>query len=67
MLQRFSTDDGNNKHHEVRDHCPYTGKYRGAAHDIFNLRYKAPKEIPILFDNSSLLSFHNHMITDLLY
>ena len=58
MLQRFSTDDGNNKHHKVRDHCPYTGKYRGAAHDIFNLRYKAPKEIPILFDNGSTYDHH---------
>ena len=28
------------KHHEVRDHCHYTGKYRGAVHDICNLRYK---------------------------
>ena len=31
---------------KVRDHCHYTGKYRGAAHDIYNLRYKTPKEIP---------------------
>ena len=30
----FSTDD------EVRDHCHYTGKYRGAALSICNLRYK---------------------------
>ena len=21
----------------IKDHCHYTGKYRGAAHDIFNL------------------------------
>ena len=26
------------KHHKVRDHCHYTGKYRGAAHNICNLR-----------------------------
>ena len=25
------------KHYKVRDHCHYTGKYRGAAHDICNL------------------------------
>ena len=24
---------------KVRDHCHYTGKYRGAAHNICNLRY----------------------------
>ena len=31
----------------------YTGKYRGAAHDICNLRYKIPKEIPVVFHNGS--------------
>ena len=40
--KRFSTDDDNKKCHKVRDHCYYTGKYRGAAHDICNLRYKIP-------------------------
>ena len=33
------------KHHKVKDHCHYTGKYRGAAHDISNLKCKIPKEI----------------------
>ena len=33
------------KYQKVRDHCHYTGMYRGAAHDIYNLRYKIPKEI----------------------
>ena len=47
----FSTDDSNEKYHKVRDHCHYTGKYRGAAHDICNLRYKIPKEIPVVFHN----------------
>ena len=45
----FSTDDNNNnkKYHKVRDHCHYTGKYRGAAHNICSLRYKTLKEILI--------------------
>ena len=34
----FSTDDSNKKYHKVRDHCHYTGKYRGAAHDICNFQ-----------------------------
>ena len=32
---------------KVRDHDYYTGKYRGAAHSICNLRYKIPREIPV--------------------
>ena len=46
------------KHYKVRDHCHYTGKYRGAAHNICNLRYKIPKEIPIIFHNGSTYDFH---------
>ena len=34
------------KYHEVRDHCHYTGKYRGAALSICNLKYSVPKNIP---------------------
>ena len=41
----FSTDDGNKEYFKVKDHCHYTGKYRGAVHNICNLRYKTPKEI----------------------
>ena len=46
------------KHHEVRDHCHYTGKYRGAAHNICNLRYKIPKEIPVVFHNGFTYDYH---------
>ena len=41
-----------------RDLCHYTGKYREAAHDISNLRYKTPKEIPIVFQNGSTFDYH---------
>ena len=30
--KRFSTDDVKNKYFKVKDHCHYTGKYRGAPH-----------------------------------
>ena len=56
--KRFSTDDNNKKYHKVRDHCHYTGKYRGAVHDICNLRYKIPKEIPVVFYNGSTYDYH---------
>ena len=38
---------------KVRDHCHYTGKYRGAAHFGCNLRYKIPSYIPVVFHNLS--------------
>ena len=49
----FSTVDDKEKYHKARDHCHYTGKYRGSAHNIYNVRYKNPKEIPIVFHNGS--------------
>ena len=54
----FSTDDSNKKYHKVRDHCYYTGKYRDAAREICNLRYKIPKEIPRVFHNGSTYDYH---------
>ena len=51
-------DKSDKKHHKVRDHCHYSGKYRGAAHNICNLRYKIPKEIPIIFHNGSTYDYH---------
>ena len=56
--KKFSTDDNNKKYHKVRDHCHYTGKYRAAAHDICNLRYKIPKEIAVVFHNGSTYDYH---------
>ena len=54
----FSTDYNNKKYHKVKDHCHYTGKYRCAAHDICNLRYKMPKEIPVVLHNGSTYDYH---------
>ena len=50
-------DDDKNKG-KVRDHCHYTGKIRGAAHNICNLRYKVPKEITIVFDHGWTYDYH---------
>ena len=58
--KEFNTDDNDKKYHKVKDHCHYTGKYRGAAHDICNLRYKTSKEIPVVFHNDS--TYHYHFI-----
>ena len=34
------------------------GKFRGTAHDVWNLRYKTPKEIPLVFHNGSTCDYH---------
>ena len=49
--KEFSTDKNDKEYHKVRDHCHDIGKFRGAAHNICSLRYKIPKEIPIVFHN----------------
>ena len=54
--KEFNNND--KKNYKVRDHCHYTSKYRGAAHSICNLRYKVPKEIPIVFHNGSIYDYH---------
>ena len=35
----------------VCEHFHYAKKYYGAAHSICNIRYKTPKEIPLVFQN----------------
>ena len=36
---------------KVRDHCHYTGKYRGAAHNSCNIQFRRPKFTPVIFHN----------------
>ncbi|XP_048588381.1 uncharacterized protein LOC116601844 [Nematostella vectensis] len=43
---------------KVLDHCHLTGKYRGAAHNACNLRFRAPKFFPVLFHNLSGYDSH---------
>ena len=45
-FKKFSSKD-----RKVRDHCHYTGKYRGVAHSSCNLRYRIPDYIPVIFHN----------------
>ena len=42
----------------IKDHCHYTGKYRGAPHNICNLMNKIPKDVPIVFHNVSKYDYH---------
>ena len=42
----------------IRDHCHYTGLYRGPAHSLCSLRYKIPFYIPVVFHNLSGYDAH---------
>ena len=52
------TTESSSSERKVRDHCHFTGKYRGAAHNTCNLRYKVPKNIPVSFHNGSTYDYH---------
>ena len=44
---------------KVKNHCHYTGKFRRAVHSICNLKYKVPKEIPVIIHNAT---YETHFI-----
>ena len=46
------------KYCKIKDHCHYTGEYRGAAHSICNWKYKVPKRNPIVFNKGSKYDYH---------
>ena len=43
---------------KVRDHCHFTGRYRGAAHNKCDLDYKKPNFTPVVFHNLSGYDSH---------
>ena len=43
---------------KVRDHCHYTGKYRGATYSICNLKFNVPNGTPEAFHRGSKYDFH---------
>ena len=42
----------------VRDHCHFTGRYRGPAHNKCNLKYRKPNNISVFFHNLSGYDSH---------
>ena len=45
---------------KVREHCHYTGKYRGALHSKCNLRLRRSKTIPVFANN--LTGYDGHLL-----
>ena len=54
-------DDSKGQMLKVRDHCHFTGKYRGAAHNSCNLRCRKPMILPVIFHN--LQGYDSHLLT----
>ncbi|GBM60233.1 hypothetical protein AVEN_273538-1 [Araneus ventricosus] len=52
-------DSPNDENKKVIDHCHLTGKYRGPAHNICNLKYKIPNFIPVKIHN--LTGYDSHL------
>ena len=42
----------------VRDHCHLSGKFRGAAHEVCNLKYKVRTFFPVVCHNLSGYDSH---------
>ena len=47
---------------KVRDHCYYTGKYRGGARSICNLKFIVPNEISVVFYSPCSSNYDYHFI-----
>ena len=57
--EKLSVDNESNEIYKVRDHCHFTGKYRGAAHNECNLKCRKPLILPVIFH--SLQGYDAHL------
>ena len=55
ILEKFAKDKNYRK---VRDFFHYTVKYRGAAHNICNLKFNVPNDVSVVFHRGSNHDYH---------
>ena len=61
FIKTYKTEKEAEKYKKVRDHCHFTGKYRGCAHSICNLNYcNKHFKIPVFFHN--MKNYDGHLI-----
>ena len=48
----------------VKDHCHWTGAYRGAACQSCNIKMQVPKVVKVLFHNLEGFDGHQMILTD---
>ena len=58
LCRKEVSSSSNENYYEVPNHCHYAGKYRGAAHNICNVRYKTLKEVLAVLQNGSNYYYH---------
>ena len=49
--EEFTRDKKSKDNFKVRDHCHFTGNFRGAAHNKCNLSCRKPLILPVIFHN----------------
>ena len=63
ICEKEYSDEESETNYPVRDHCHITGKYRGSAHNICNLKLRIDPDkikIPVIFHN--LKGYDSHFI-----
>ena len=52
-------EEFNDEDVKVRDYCHFTGRYRGAAHNSCNIKYRQPDFTHVVFHN--LTGYDSHL------
>ena len=53
--EKYTTEK---EYHKVKDHLHFTGKYRGVAHVICNLKEIIPRKCPVVVHSGSNYDYH---------